>query len=144
MPQHKRRQAPFRNYVGLFLGENVNELWKGRVWFQSAVSIIRGEENQGGEREGFQEPNFHICQEQSPISFETLGMSRHTVSVAQTECPELKEPMRLNVHTIPNRDTLPYISFCHNNLADVWEIWGVVPVRWSEDWWRLMFAWFYF
>lgn len=90
---------------------------------------MRGEENGGGEKEGFQESNLHVCGEPSPVSFETRGMSRHTVSVAQTECSELKEPTRLNAHTVPNRETLPYISVCHNNLANLWEIWGAVPIR---------------
>lgn len=58
-----------------------------------------------------QESNLHICREQVYILFsETLGMSRHMVSIVQTELSGLKEPTRLDVYATPSRETLPYIS----------------------------------
>lgn len=58
------------------------------------------------------------------LFFAALVMSRHAVSVAQTEFIKLKEPTSCP-HYPQQRDTA--LHFCHKNLADLQEICSDVP-----------------
>lgn len=104
---------------------------KGRVWFPSTVSITRGGKKKwGGEKEGFQECHLQMCWEYLPVLFETQVMSRRPVSSAQTEFYKLKEPARLNAHTVCSRQ---YAAFLSPALS-----WSLGNLRWRAHFlqWR--------
>lgn len=74
------------------------------------------------------ESHLHRCPEHLHVLFsETRGLSRHMVSAAQTVLSELKESRRLRTYTIPGERHCP-VSFCYENLADIWETWGAHPL----------------